>query len=153
VRKVAAVTGRDLRNAKPSLDETNRPAVSFSLNTDGARKFGKATGENIGRRLAIILDGRAVSPVIGASSTRAHLGRLHPAKSRTSSSCGRAPCHVADYLEADGRAASPSRSGRRDGTRRAALVAIFRAFQARRTPSRDGHQPRRAGDDVLFWRR
>ena len=65
VRKVAVVTGRDLRNAKPSLDETNRPAVSFSLNADGARKFGKATGENIGRRLAIILDGRVQSaPVI-----------------------------------------------------------------------------------------
>ena len=65
VRKVAAVTGRDLRNAKPTLDETNRPAVSFSLNADGARKFGKATGENIGRRLAIILDGRVQSaPVI-----------------------------------------------------------------------------------------
>jgi preprotein translocase subunit SecD len=65
VRKIAAVTGRDLRNAKPSLDENNRPAVSFSLNQDGARKFGKATGENIGRRLAIILDGRVQSaPVI-----------------------------------------------------------------------------------------
>jgi preprotein translocase subunit SecD len=65
VRKVAVVTGRDLRNAKPSLDESNRPAVSFSLNTDGARKFGKATGENIGRRLAIILDNRVQSaPVI-----------------------------------------------------------------------------------------
>ncbi len=65
VRKVAVVTGRDLRNAKPSLDEMNRPAVSFSLNTDGARKFGKATGENVGRYLAIILDGRVQSaPVI-----------------------------------------------------------------------------------------
>ena len=65
VRKVAVVTGRDLRTAKPSLDEVNRPAVSFSLNQDGARKFGKATGENIGRRLAIILDGRVQSaPVI-----------------------------------------------------------------------------------------
>ena len=65
VRKVSVVTGRDLRSAKPSLDETNRPAVSFSLNQDGARKFGKATGENVGRRLAIILDGRVQSaPVI-----------------------------------------------------------------------------------------
>jgi len=65
VRKTAVVTGRDLRSAKPSLDETSRPAVSFSLNQDGARKFGKATGENIGRRLAIILDGRVQSaPVI-----------------------------------------------------------------------------------------
>ena len=36
-----AVTGRDLRNAKPSLDENNRPAVSFSLKNEGARKFGK----------------------------------------------------------------------------------------------------------------
>ncbi|HJU44343.1 MAG TPA: hypothetical protein VJ691_16070, partial [Vicinamibacterales bacterium] len=32
VRRVPAVTGRDLRNARPSLDENNRPAVSFSLN-------------------------------------------------------------------------------------------------------------------------
>ncbi len=47
--KVAAVTGRDLRSARPSLDENNRPAVSFSLTSDGARKFGKVTGENIGR--------------------------------------------------------------------------------------------------------
>jgi preprotein translocase subunit SecD len=49
VRKVAAVTGRDLRTARQTLDENNRPAVSFSLNSEGARKFGKATGENIGR--------------------------------------------------------------------------------------------------------
>jgi preprotein translocase subunit SecD len=31
VRKTAAVTGLDLRNAQPSLDENGRPAVSFSL--------------------------------------------------------------------------------------------------------------------------
>jgi preprotein translocase subunit SecD len=65
VRRVPVVTGRDLRNARPTLDEHNRPAVSFTLNQDGARKFGRATGENIGRRLAIILDGRVESaPVI-----------------------------------------------------------------------------------------
>jgi len=58
VRKTAVVTGRDLRNSKPSIDEMNRPAVAFSLNKDGARKFGKATSENVGRYLAIILDGR-----------------------------------------------------------------------------------------------
>jgi preprotein translocase subunit SecD len=61
VRKVAAVTGQDLRNARPTIDENNRPAVSFSLTNDGARKFGKVTGENIGRYLAIILDNRVVS--------------------------------------------------------------------------------------------
>jgi preprotein translocase subunit SecD len=61
VKKVAAVTGRDLRSAKPSLDENNRPAVSFSLTSDGSRKFGKATGENIGKSLAIVLDKRVRS--------------------------------------------------------------------------------------------
>jgi preprotein translocase subunit SecD len=61
VKRAAAVTGRDLRNARQSLDENNRPAVSFTLNTEGGRKFGKVSGENIGRQLAIILDGRVQS--------------------------------------------------------------------------------------------
>ena len=58
VRRVAAVTGRDLRNARQSLDEYNQPAVSFTFNREGARKFGDVTGQNIGRSLAVILDGR-----------------------------------------------------------------------------------------------
>ena len=61
VRKVAAVSGRDLRNARPTLDENNQPAVSFTLNNEGGRKFGNVTGENVGRQLAIILDGRVQS--------------------------------------------------------------------------------------------
>jgi preprotein translocase subunit SecD len=61
VRKVAAVTGRDLRNARPSIDENNQPAVSFTLNNEGGRKFGAVTGDNIGRQLAIILDGKVQS--------------------------------------------------------------------------------------------
>ncbi len=61
LKKVPAVTGQDLRNAKPTIDQNNRPAVSFSLKPDGARKFGKFTGENLGRLLAIVLDNRVVS--------------------------------------------------------------------------------------------
>ena len=61
LRAAAAVTGRDLQTARPSLDENNQPAVSFSLNSDGGRRFGKVTGENIGRQLAIVLDGRVQS--------------------------------------------------------------------------------------------
>src|SRR2546428_3578430 len=61
VKKAATVTGRDLRNARPTLDQSNQPAVSFSLNQEGARKFGQFTGSNIGRNLAIILDGRVFS--------------------------------------------------------------------------------------------
>jgi preprotein translocase subunit SecD len=61
VRKAAAVTGRELRNARPSVDENNQPAVSFTLNNEGGRKFGNVTGENVGRQLAIVLDGRVQS--------------------------------------------------------------------------------------------
>jgi len=61
VKKVAAVSGQDLRNARVSVDENNRPAVSFTLSNEGGRKFGKVSGENIGRQLAIILDGRVQS--------------------------------------------------------------------------------------------
>src|SRR5579872_5439087 len=61
VRKAAAVTGKDLRNARPSLDENNQPAVSFTLSNDGGQRFGNVTSENVGRQLAIILDGRVQS--------------------------------------------------------------------------------------------
>src|SRR5918993_3975129 len=61
VRKIAAVTGGDLRGASPTIDENNRPAVRFLLTGEGARKFGKVTSENINRLLAIILDGRVQS--------------------------------------------------------------------------------------------
>ena len=61
VRQAAAVTGRDLRSARPSLDENGRPAVAFTLNSDGATKFGRVTGENVGRFLAIVLDGKVQS--------------------------------------------------------------------------------------------
>ena len=61
VRKVAAVTGKDLRNARQTVDENNQPAVGFTLNNDGAQRFGKVTAENVGKQLAIILDGRVQS--------------------------------------------------------------------------------------------
>jgi preprotein translocase subunit SecD len=61
VRKAAAVSGHDLTNARPSVDQNNLPAVSFTLNSEGARKFGAVTESNIGRRLAIILDSRVTS--------------------------------------------------------------------------------------------
>ena len=61
VRRVAAVSGRDLRNAGPTIDEYNQPAISFSFNREGARKFGSFTGANVGRLLAVIMDNRVYS--------------------------------------------------------------------------------------------
>jgi preprotein translocase subunit SecD len=62
VRKEAVITGRDLKSARAGIDpQTNAPDVQFSLNPTGADKFKRATGANIGRRLAIILDGSVSS--------------------------------------------------------------------------------------------
>jgi protein-export membrane protein SecD/preprotein translocase SecF subunit len=61
VRSVAAITGRDLRNARSIPDENHQPAVAFSLTRDAARRFAQLTGDNVGRSLAIILDGRVQS--------------------------------------------------------------------------------------------
>jgi preprotein translocase subunit SecD len=61
VRKTAAVTGRDLRNARPTTDEYNQPAVSFTLNSGGAAKFAAVTRANVNRSLAIVLDNQVVS--------------------------------------------------------------------------------------------
>jgi preprotein translocase subunit SecD len=61
VKKVSVVSGNDLRNAAPSLDEFNRPAVSFTLKQDAAARFGNFTQSNIGRLLGIVLDGRVMS--------------------------------------------------------------------------------------------
>ncbi|MDQ3169640.1 MAG: protein translocase subunit SecD [Acidobacteriota bacterium] len=61
VRKTAAITGRDLRNARAQIDQNGAPAVGFSLNSEGSAKFGRVTGENVGRQLAIVLDNRVES--------------------------------------------------------------------------------------------
>jgi len=66
------LTGSALRDARVEYDQLNRPYISLSFNRAGAERFGKVTaayaprGENnlnsdIGRRLAIILDGRLYS--------------------------------------------------------------------------------------------
>jgi preprotein translocase subunit SecD len=61
LNKVAAITGRDLKTASPSSDEFGKPAVSFNLTSDGADRFEKITGDNIGKQLAIVLDGKVQS--------------------------------------------------------------------------------------------
>ena len=61
VNRVAAITGRDLKTANPTTDEFGKPAVSFNLTSDGANRFERVTGENIGKMLAIVLDGKVQS--------------------------------------------------------------------------------------------
>lgn len=61
LQKETVITGRDLRTARPSQGQYGDPVVSFSLNAEGARRFGDVTGENVGRGLAIVLDEQVVS--------------------------------------------------------------------------------------------
>ncbi len=61
LEKRRVITGRDLKTARPSTGEFNEPTVSFILTSEGGKKFGDVTGENIGRGLAIVLDGRVIS--------------------------------------------------------------------------------------------
>ena len=61
VRRVPAVTGSDLRNARQSADEFNRPAVAFTLKQDASRRFAAFTEQNIGRLMATVIDDRVAS--------------------------------------------------------------------------------------------
>ncbi|MEO8190898.1 MAG: protein translocase subunit SecD, partial [Acidobacteriota bacterium] len=65
LRKSAAITGRDLKNARPSRSQMGGNSISFFLTAAGAEKFGAATAANVNRLLAIVLDKRVQSaPVI-----------------------------------------------------------------------------------------
>ncbi|HVS64535.1 MAG TPA: protein translocase subunit SecD [Thermoanaerobaculia bacterium] len=55
------ITGRDLKDARPGLGQFNEPVVNFALTPEGARTFGEVTAANVGRGLAIVLDGRVQS--------------------------------------------------------------------------------------------
>lgn len=52
----APLEGDVVTDARQTLDQTSRPAVSMQMNADGARKWRKLTAENIGRRIAVVLD-------------------------------------------------------------------------------------------------
>jgi preprotein translocase subunit SecD len=65
LRKEAMITGRDLKSARVGVDENNRPQINFALNATATDRFARETGRNIGRQLAIVLDGTVYSaPVI-----------------------------------------------------------------------------------------
>jgi len=74
VSKRIILSGDNLVDAKPTMDtQTNETVVSFSLDRVGAKKFGKATINGVGKRLAIVLDGKIISapsvrePITGGS--------------------------------------------------------------------------------------
>ncbi len=63
VQKFAKVTGNMLTNAQATIGGRSGAdaIVSFSFNDEGGEKFYELTSKNIGRQLAIVLDGEVIS--------------------------------------------------------------------------------------------
>jgi preprotein translocase subunit SecD len=65
VKKAAMLTGDTLTDARVSINQFNEPYVGISFDPVGAEIFEKVTGEHVGERFAIVLDGNVYSaPVI-----------------------------------------------------------------------------------------
>jgi len=66
ISKRVMLSGDNLVNAQPTLDrQQNRAVVSFTFDRSGSKKFARATSNNVGKRMAIILDNKIISaPVI-----------------------------------------------------------------------------------------
>ena len=62
ISKRIVMSGENLIDAQPSIqNQQNEPTVSFTLDRLGSQKFGRATTDNVGKRLAIVLDGKIIS--------------------------------------------------------------------------------------------
>jgi preprotein translocase subunit SecD len=72
VRKRVMVGGDTLVDAQATF-QNNEPVVSFKFDTVGAKRFGDATRENVGKPFAIVLDNKVISapvirePILGGS--------------------------------------------------------------------------------------
>jgi protein-export membrane protein SecD len=73
VRRRVLVDGSSLVRTNVGYDENNQAAVDFRFDGTGARRFGTATTQNVGKRFAIILDDEVISapsinePITGGS--------------------------------------------------------------------------------------
>jgi preprotein translocase subunit SecD len=61
VSEIPILEGNMLTDASVGFDQNNRPVISFTLNAEGAQIFGDFTGKSVGKRLAIVLDGKVYS--------------------------------------------------------------------------------------------
>ena len=63
--KKTLLDGSYIKRAQVQTDQFGKPEVVFSLSSEGAKKFAEITGNNVGKMLAIVLDGKILSmPVI-----------------------------------------------------------------------------------------
>src|ERR1700681_850023 len=58
VSRVSAVSGKDLRDAQPSRDQSGQPSVSFTLTGEGGQRFYNFTSNHINDSLGVVLDNK-----------------------------------------------------------------------------------------------
>ena len=79
----APLEGDVITTAKDGFDQFNRPSVSMSMNVDGAREWAQLTKRNVGKSIAIVLDGyvysapRVSNEITGGNSEITEIGRAH----------------------------------------------------------------------------
>ena len=61
VKRRVMVSGDQIIKAQQSFDQDGQPVVAIGFNTNGARRFGRVTQENVGKPFAIILDDKVLS--------------------------------------------------------------------------------------------
>ena len=62
VKQIPILTGSEVVDAKVAFDQqTNTPIINFTLSTFGGKVFGDFTAKSIGKRLAVVLDGKVFS--------------------------------------------------------------------------------------------
>jgi len=62
IESTPRITGDDLADARVQIDpQKNQPYVSMEFKTAGAKRFEETTGANIGKRMAVVLDGNVYS--------------------------------------------------------------------------------------------
>ena len=126
VRKTVPVTGTDLKNARVQKGQLGQPNVGFSLTPDGARKFGDLTGQNIKRKLAIVLDNKVVSaPTINSQINESGVieGNFTPQQAADLSLVLRSGSLPASLTTLEERTVGPSLG--RDSIRQGVLASVI----------------------------
>jgi preprotein translocase subunit SecD len=74
VKRRVMVSGEQVIKANQGFDQNGRPDIELGFNTAGARRFARATQENVGKPFAIILDDKVLSapninePILGGNA-------------------------------------------------------------------------------------
>lgn len=61
VKQIPILTGSEVVDARVAYSESNQPVINFTLSTFGGKVFGDFTAKSVGKRLAVVLDGKVFS--------------------------------------------------------------------------------------------